>query len=113
MDEAHAPVGAAGGTVARAVRLGDEDNRALEQPDADQDHHHLCCIRRRVVGEGLGAVMTQHRGIDGDHDEEAGARENHRAGEPERARQVALERHGRAHRPLGRDSDSLRHGAGP
>ena len=113
MDEAHPPVGAAGGVVARAVRLGDHDHRALQQAHADQDHDHLRGICRRVVSQRCGAVVAQHGGVDGDHHEQARARENHRAGEPGGPNQMALERHGPAGRPFGRDGDSLGHGAGP
>ena len=110
--EADAPVGAAGGTVVRTVGLGDEDHRALEQPDADQNHDHLRGVRRRVGGERLGPVVAQHRRIDRDHHQQAGACEDHGGREPGGPCQVALEGHGRAGRPRRRD-DSFAHGAGP
>ena len=97
--------------IARAVRLGDEDHRALQQTDTDQDHDDLRRVRRRVECEVPGPVMAQHRRIDRDHHQQAGARQDHGAGEAGGARQVATEGHGRAGRPLGRNR-SFGHGAG-
>jgi hypothetical protein len=75
------------------MRLRHQNHGALQQPDPDQDHHHLERVGGGIKRQIEGAVMADHGGIDRDHNQQAGTRDDHRHRQADDASQMGGEIH--------------------